>query len=107
MSVTGDPAVAVDVPSTPSSRSWAADATLPRATLRIAPAARWIVERYPIDEVSEPSADGTITVSLPVMSERWLERVLLRAGADVTVVSPHEWQDLAARAARRVLDLYR
>lgn len=103
---TGAPAVAVDVGGAPTSRAWAADEALPRVTLHIAPAARWIVERYPVDAVVHGD-DGSVTATLPVMSERWLERLLLRAGPDVTVASPDEWRDVAATAARRILARYR
>lgn len=109
LAATGEQAVVVDVGASPTSRGWAADEALPRVTLRIAPRARWIVERYPVDEVT-PAGDGgdaAVTATLPVMSERWLERLLLRAGGDVTVVSPVEWRDLAGAAARRVLAGYR
>ena len=37
----------------PARRDWFADGGLPRVTLRLAPAARWVVERYPVDDVVE------------------------------------------------------
>ncbi len=49
-----------------------ADDDLPRATLRLAPAAQWIVDQYPVDSVTEPAdRDGWVEVTLPVASERW------------------------------------
>jgi predicted DNA-binding transcriptional regulator YafY len=37
----------------------------------------------------------------------WFERLLLQLGTEAQVVSPPELVDLAARAARRVLRVYR
>jgi len=80
------------------------DAEVPRAVLRLAPAARWVVEQYPVDEVAELS-DGWIEVRLPVSSERWLAKLLIRLGPDVVVVDPAA-RRVAADLARRVLARY-
>ncbi len=80
------------------------DAEVPRAVLRLAPAARWVVEQYPVDEVAELS-DGWIEVRLPVSSERWLAKLLIRLGPDVVVVDPAA-RGAAADLARRVLARY-
>ena len=88
-----------------SSVAWIADGSLPRVTLRVAPGGRWLIDQYPVDWVEERS-DGELEVRLAVTSERWLERLLLRAGRDVVVVEPDEWADLGVRAARRLLARY-
>ena len=88
-----------------SSVAWAADGSLPRATVRLQPAARWVVEEYPVDSATE-RGDGTIEARFAVVSERWLERLLLRAGTDAEVVEPAMWRDLGRRAAARVLRRY-
>lgn len=80
------------------------DAEVPRAVLRLAPAARWVVEQYPVDEVTELS-EGWIEVRLPVSSERWLAKLLIRLGPDVVVVDPAA-RRTAADLARRVLARY-
>ena len=49
---------------------------------------------------------GRTRVVMPVRSERWLARLLLRLGADASVVRPTQWQHLAADRARQVLGLY-
>jgi predicted DNA-binding transcriptional regulator YafY len=73
-----------------------ADAELPRVTLRLAPRAQWIVDRYPIDSVEpvEPVADdltsGLIDVVLPVASEQWLDRLRVRLGPDATMIDAGE-----------------
>jgi proteasome accessory factor C len=94
-----------DAEVTESSVSWAADGSLPRVTVRASPAGRWIVEEYPEDAVTE-LADGGVEARFAVVSERWLERMLLRAGNEVAVVEPARWRDLGRRAARRLLERY-
>ncbi|MDQ6698184.1 MAG: WYL domain-containing protein [Actinomycetota bacterium] len=90
---------------------------LPRATLRLAPAARWVLEAYPVQEV-ESADDGptdtdgqrSITVSMEITGKPWLERLLLRLGPNAEIVGLDErlgGPDIAARAARNVLASYR
>ena len=43
------------------------------------PAARWVVETYPVDEVSELDG-GWLRVRLAVAATPWLERLLVRSG---------------------------
>jgi proteasome accessory factor C len=86
-------------------RDWFADAGLPRVTLRLSPAARWVVERYPVDEVVERRG-GSLDATFPVASERWLERLLVRLGPEAEVRRPAQWRDLGRVAARRVLACY-
>jgi proteasome accessory factor C len=88
-----------------SSVAWAADGSLPRVTVRLRPAARWVVEEYPADSATE-LGDGTIEARFAVVSERWLERLLLRAGTYAEVVEPTAWRDLGRRAAARLLHRY-
>jgi proteasome accessory factor C len=85
--------------------AWFADAGLRRVTLRLAPAARWVVERYPVDVVKERRG-GSIDATFPVANERWLERLLVRLGADAEVRSPAAWRSLGAEVAARVLARY-
>lgn len=91
----------------PRPGDWFADGSVRRATVRLAPGARWLLERNPVDEVSEPDAEGWVTARLPVASDGWWERTLLRLGADAEVVDPADDSDLAARVAARVLERYR
>ena len=78
---------------------------LPRVTLRLQPAARWVVERYPVDDVVE-RAGGGVDATFAVASERWLERLLLRLGPDAEVRQPAEWRRLGADVAGRLLARY-
>ena len=85
--------------------AWISDGSVPRVTLRLRPGARWVREQYPVDRVTELD-DGVVDVVMAVTSERWLERLLLRAGTDAEVLAPAEWIDLGARGARRLLARY-
>jgi proteasome accessory factor C len=87
--------------------SWFTDGSIRRAVVRLAPPARWVVERYPVDDVAGPDPDGWLTARLPVASEHWLARTLVRLGPDAELVEPAEWRALGREAARRVLARYR
>lgn len=79
-----------------------------RVTLDLAPAAAWVVETYPVDEVSDLD-DGWQRVRLAVTARPWLERVLVRLGRQARVVEADDPDLLTAgpAAARRILDRYR
>ena len=103
------PTAVVVAPATeplPPAGQWFADADVPRATLRLAPAATWVVERYPVDEVSDTERDGWLTVRLPVASERWLAKLLVRLGPFAEVVEPAQLRDVARQTAATVLARY-
>ncbi|MEM8619220.1 MAG: WYL domain-containing protein [Actinomycetota bacterium] len=63
------------------------DDDVPRATLRLRPPAQWVREHYAVDSV-EVLRDGRLEVVLPMSSERWLSRLLLRLGDNAECVSP-------------------
>jgi proteasome accessory factor C len=83
------------------------DADLPRAVLRLAPAAGWVVEQYPVDDVRDVDPPGWREVTLPVASERWLSRLVIRLGPHVEVVTPRAAEADAAELARTILAGYR
>jgi proteasome accessory factor C len=89
----------------PSDRGWFSGDDLPVVTLHLHAEAAWMVDRVPLRTVRD-LADGVLEVTLFVTSTRWLESLLLRTGSAATVVSPAEWRDLGARAARRLLARY-
>jgi proteasome accessory factor C len=91
----------------PTPGDWFADGSIPRVTVRLAPSARWVAERYPVDDVSAPDGDGWVTARLPVASEAWLVRTLVRLGPDAEVVEPGSYRELATAAAGRILARYR
>lgn len=76
-----------------------------RVRLRVGPPARWVAERYPAIETVELDGGGQEVV-LPVVSERWLARLLLRLGPDGEVLEPERWRSLGATTAARVLRRY-
>ncbi len=75
----------------------------------------WIAEHYPVEEVTH-EADGRLRVRLTVGEDAWLERLLLRLGADAQIVEATDadgtpvdaapYRRLGAEAAARVLALY-
>ncbi len=83
------------------------DPDAPRVVLDLAPAARWVVETYPVDDVDE-QPDGSVRARLAVASTTWLERLLLRLGPDAEVVDTTDpaLADVRRAAARRVLARY-
>lgn len=91
----------------PTPGAWFADESVRRAVVRLRPAARWVAERYPVDEVVGPDADGWTTVRLPVASEQWLVRTMLRLGPDAELIDPPALRSVVSDAAARVLLRYR
>ncbi len=74
--------------------------------LHLGQGAQWVPESVPVRGISR-AADGTVTdVLLDVAGMAWFERLLLQLGPDASVVRPPELTDLAARAARKVLQVY-
>ena len=76
-----------------------------RVVLRLAPGADWVLETYPYVS-AVPGADGSTELTLIARGEHWLGRLLLRAGTDVSVVSPSKWHELGRRTADSVLARY-
>ena len=73
--------------------------------LRLSPDARWVAEYYETTSVSELD-DGGLEIALPARRLEWLERLLLRLGADAQVVEPKELKDRVAELARRTRKRY-
>jgi proteasome accessory factor C len=80
------------------------DVDVPSATIRVAPNARWVLDRYPVDEVAELPG-GWAQARLPVASERWLARLLIRLGPDAQLIGPAS-ENPAVALARDVLTQY-
>ncbi|MFN2503288.1 MAG: helix-turn-helix transcriptional regulator [Acidimicrobiales bacterium] len=76
----------------------------PRVTLEVQPSGRWVIDQYPVEEVTE-IGDGAARVRLAVSQPAWLERLLLRLGPAATVLEGDA--DLAPAAACRLLVRYR
>jgi proteasome accessory factor C len=105
-----EPTGAVVAPSDaplPTPGAWFDDASVRRAVLRLSPAAQWVVERFPVDTVEAADADGWSRVTLPVASEQWLVKTMLRLGPEAELVAPADLGELVTAAAGRVLARYR
>ena len=61
-----------------------------------------MTERYPVTSAT-PDGPEHLVVELPVLSVRWLERLLLRLGPGAEVLEPAELRRAGAEAAARVL----
>lgn len=81
------------------------DPDLDRVTLRIPHSLVWMIERYPTDSITAGGASESIVV-MPITSEQWLRRLLLRIGPKAQVVAPQRWSSLAADTASAVLARY-
>lgn len=82
------------------------DATDPRVTVDLDPAAAWVAEAHPVESI-ESRPDGRIRVTLAVAAEPWLARLLLGLGPQAEVVAgPEELARAGARAAARILARY-
>ena len=87
------------------------DVDLPRARLRLAPAAQWIIEQYPVDTVEPVVGRGgrvldTVDVVLPLASQWWLDRLLVRLGPHAEVRESPDGGDGARRLAATMLANY-
>jgi proteasome accessory factor C len=89
-------------------RAFAQVGRVPRATIEVGPAGRWVAETYPVDEVTALE-DGWQRLRLPVTAAPWLERLLVRLGAEARVVAADDAAllDAGPRAAARILARYR
>jgi proteasome accessory factor C len=89
--------------------SFFADVELPRARLRLAPPAQWVIDRYPVDSVESVTgrrAGGAVDVVLPVASQWWLDRLLVRLGPHAVVLEPNGGGEGARRLATAILAQY-
>lgn len=87
--------------------------------LRIESAWLWMLERYPLIEISsttatvgseslaEDSERSVVTVRLVVSNEHWLQRLLLRLGSHAEVLEPEQWRTIGVDAAELVVARYR
>lgn len=82
-----------------------ADPSLPVATLRVSPQAAWMLEYFPVRDITE-LPDGHREVALTYAAEEWLARQLLGFGADVAVLAPQSLVERVRLAATEALAAY-
>lgn len=75
-------------------------------TIDLGPGAGWVREVTPHDR-AEPLSDGRTRLVLRTPHLEWLERLVLRLGPDVDVVSPPELIERVKTSAARTLERYR
>lgn len=84
-----------------------ADAEVPRAVVQLAPEAQWVIDEYPVDDVQPlDGRPGWLDVRLPVSSERWLAKLLIRLGPSVRVLEPIDAGAAARTIVERILANY-
>lgn len=94
-------------PARPDRAAFVPVPELPRVTLEIPSADRWMTEQYPVDAV-EPAGDDRLRVVLAVAARPWFEQLLLRLGPGTTVVdAPEQLRGAGSDAAQRILARYR
>lgn len=86
-------------------QTWFTEEEVPSVTLRLQPAAFWVSEYFPIGERRD-APGGCIDVTLPVSSEAWLMRLLLRLAPHAAVLEPPGHAAAHAAVLGRTRDLY-
>ncbi|WP_404382727.1 WYL domain-containing protein [Knoellia locipacati] len=71
-------------------------------TLRLLPGALWVSDYYPVESAIDGD-DGTRTITLRTADTAWLERLVLRMGGHVLVVSPDDLRERVAARAQAAL----
>lgn len=74
-------------------------------TLDLSPAARWVAEYYPCEQIEDLPANG-LRVRLRTPDTRWVVRLALRLGADGQVVDPPQLAADVREQARAALRAY-
>jgi proteasome accessory factor C len=73
--------------------------------VRLHPAARWVAEYYLARDVAE-GPDGSLEVTLPTATTRWIARLFLRLGTDAEVLEPPGLREEIEAEARATLERY-
>ncbi len=98
--------------TTPRGQWFAGSDEQRRVLLQVDPAWLWVLEQYPGVSIGvAPSGQVVrhadwVTVEVVVNTERWMQRLLVRLGANATVVKPTDWQQLGRDTARLILQRY-
>ena len=77
----------------------------PRATLRLRPTGRWLVEQIPCVS-QEETADGSLRVVVEGRDRAWLIGLILSAGRHLITVEPADLAQDATATAKQALTSY-
>jgi proteasome accessory factor C len=77
-----------------------------QARVALSPEMRWFAEYYPV-LTTEEAEGGGLEVTLAVSDERWLLRLALRFGPDLTVLEPTALRERVTTVAADALRLHR
>ena len=89
----------------PDTSLFDADPSLPSARLRLAPAASWMFEYYPMRLLAE-LPDGYCEAAMTYASEEWMARQVLGLGSAVRVLAPESLAKRVRDAAAAALECY-
>jgi len=74
-------------------------------TIALSPAARWVADYYPCEQLVE-TAGGGLEATLRTPDTRWVRALALRLGADGQVIAPPELAEQVRAEARTALAAY-
>ena len=74
------------------------------ATLRLGPAAQWITDYYPVDEISSDDVESVVRFS--ASDPRIVARLLLRLGGSAELLGGEEVAAAASDLRQRILARY-
>jgi proteasome accessory factor C len=94
-----------DAPHDDSFEIFNDDASLPQARLRIARGYAWVMDYYPMTQVSADD-DGSIIVTMRYATLAWMTRLTLGFGEGVRVLGPVDLQRSVNERARAALAAY-
>ena len=81
------------------------DTDVTTATVLLEPAARWVTDYYPAEDVREVG-EGRLEVDFLVADQRWLTRLVLGLLPHARVLAPQEAAEAVMAAAQETLSLY-
>ncbi|GAA3614978.1 WYL domain-containing protein [Marihabitans asiaticum] len=87
-----------------SSGAYPSDVGHDAVTLRLRPAARWVAEYYPVQELREDGED--LVVTLAARDEDWLARLVLRGGGEIGIEAPASAAEAVMARAQAALGEY-
>jgi proteasome accessory factor C len=91
--------------ATPDTQVFTPDPSDRLVTLEVDPAARWVADYHPCEEVVE-RGDGGLIIRLRTRDDGWVRRLALGLAGNGRVVDPPELANLVTRSAQEALTAY-